>query len=368
MKRVLLWAPYRGAVGTRAAFINTANILAKRYEVVVLALVDEWDTALQEFDPSVTVRKVFRSKLLSLVGTSNSLHRRDFYLLSVVAIPKLFFLLRRIKPDHVMPMLLVVPMILAQLGCTSKLVVSVQGSPGFLQVNSSDRGVYFGLENKLRGKLWRLFYSQARMVLCMSESTSRRLREFMKGTDVNIATVRNPLFSEPVGTRTKLKAPFDRFIFVGRDSFQKNFDLAIRFFNRVQAANKKLIVYGDFERDIDDDAIDFKGYVSNFWGRELGKGAVHLVTSRWEDPGHAILEGLIRGVPTIIIGNHSDFHSIYRAYDVPIFEDVDTALQFLEAPTSQSLFERQIAARNSVYAHYSFDEYEKKVGEILCSA
>jgi len=367
MERILLWAPYRGAVGTRAAFINTANILAKRYEVVVLALLDEWDNALPGFDPSVTVRKVFRSKLLSLVGTSNFLHRRDFYLLSVIAIPKLFFLLRSIKPDHVMPMLLVIPMILAQLGSTSKLVVSVQGSPGFLQANAGNRRLYFELENKFRGLLWRLFYSRASMVLCMSESTSEHLREFMKETEVNIATVRNPLFSEPVKTQIKLKAPYDRFVFVGRDSFQKNFDLALSFFNRVQSADKKLMVYGDFERDVDNDAIEFKGYVSNFWEREMGEGAVHLVTSRWEDPGHAILEGLIRGVPTIIIGDQSDFHSIYRAYHVPIFEDVDTALQFLETATAESLFERQVAARNAVYQHYSFDNLEKKIGRILCS-
>ena len=369
-KSVVLWAPFRGAVGTRQAVIATANVLSKNERVIIFQLVDEWEPYRVEFDSKVEFETIFKHKFFRHIGRSNTFHRRDFFLLSIVAIPLLAFQLRRYKADKLIAMLLVAPIILASTKLTkTSLYISVQGSPAFLLDSYKSRNIYFRLENLVREKLWYFLYRKAECVFCMSDITTDKIKQRFHQKFSNVVTLRNPLFSATQQVVEKKPCFGSNFIFVGRDSHQKNFSLALEFFASIDSEYKSLTVYGDFNgMTVNDSRIRFAGYTENLWQEEDVKGSIHLVTSRWEDPGHAILEGLAAQVPTLIIGNSSDFHFIYASYQVPIYGCSADAAKFLvecnEVYTDSYL--RQVS--EMVASDYSIESYSKNLRDLLCLA
>ena len=63
---------------------------------------------------------------------------------------------------------------------------------------------------------------------------------------------------------------------------------------------------------------------------------LHLVSSQWEDPGHAILEGLWKKVPTVFLNSKGDYTDFYLRYGVVLIEDSNFSEEILNNIISRS--------------------------------
>ena len=105
-------------------------------------------------------------------------------------------------------------------------------------------------------------------------------------------------------------------------------DLALAFFgNFVELApDSRLHFFGDVEKndlkvafpefkDLISKVCHFHGFQPDLWSFiEAKLNPIHIVASQWEDPGHAILEGMVRAVPTIFINRSGDYIKLYEQY------------------------------------------------------
>ena len=157
-----------------------------------------------------------------------------------------------------------------------------------------------------------------------------------KFSDANVTHIDNALF-----TNAPLKHLFDKkfrpkaLVFVGRLEYQKNPQRFLEIARAVLSfagAEWEVHVFGDGSlrsqlESAADHKIVFHGHVENAWDRISGLNAIHLVTSRWEDPGHAIIEGLARQVPTFIEDNGADYLTYYRDVDPNLVVNSDELLE-----------------------------------------
>ena len=116
-------------------------------------------------------------------------------------------------------------------------------------------------------------------------------------------------------------------VFVGRLSYQKDPDLFIQVARIAQQTRPELsfLLMGNGEeegrlRELSSDItnLNFLGYVPNPWDYSPQENLVHLVTSRWEDPGHAMLESMAKSIPTLVVRRNSPHCELAAAYGVEV--------------------------------------------------
>ena len=80
MPKLIIWAPFRGNIGTLEAVKNYAKIFSELgYEVVFIELCDEW-SGVNEIKDFYEIRSLSVSKILKSIGKSNFLGRDFFYI------------------------------------------------------------------------------------------------------------------------------------------------------------------------------------------------------------------------------------------------------------------------------------------------
>lgn len=320
--KILLWSPFRGKVGTEKAAINYARCLNEiGFEVVIVQLLDEFDHYKDEF----RVISLWPKKL-DYIGKSNYLYRRDFYILGFFSSNRLSKILKNENFDIAISFLMAVPLIKAikkNNSFSPKLILSVQGFPKFFLENDK---TISKLESKIRKYFWVKNYQFATNIILMTEHTKQLMSNQFPSLRKKLKIIENPLFDNSVKNFHDFRTDSVRKIFfVGRYSYQKDFELfsdVTRILSKTPSCNIEFHVFGNFPENIrsasENRHINFRGYEPNFWLTLNCKNDIHLITARWDDPGHAMLEGLALRYKTIVTDRVSPHVDLARSFGLPI--------------------------------------------------
>lgn len=321
---ILYWSPYVGHVGTIKAVINSAASmrLYGGHDVTIVKNHTEWegyesriasfgvritDFGLKRWFPTLHLNKAMGCRL---------------YMVTVAFFGffQLLIYMRRERPDILVTNLISVPAILAArlLRHRPKIIASIQGFPKFL--GTENRGSYplwMRVEDAIRKQLWNLTYVHADMLVCMTESTMEKLKKNTSLPSDRFVVINNPIIDDEIFSLAD-EVIHDHWLFdgthkslvaIGRLTKQKDFLTLIR---AVELAGKsvsiRLAILGEGEERQQleyeiarlgiDNNVKLYGFVKNPYVY-LKNADLFVLSSRWEDPGHAILEAAALRIPIV---------------------------------------------------------------------
>lgn len=369
--KIALWSPFRGKVGTEKAVVNYARTLKEiGCEVVIIQLLDEFETYKDEF----RLIRVWPKKM-DCIGKSNFLFRRDFYVLGSLSTKRLQKILNSENFDMAISFLMAVPLINATKHskiCSPKLILSVQGYPKFLLKNDN---LLSKLENKLRTYLWEKNYQFADKILLMTKYTERQLGEIFPSISRKFSVLENPLFDSGIEHESNLSKDITRKIFfVGRYSYQKDFQLfaeTTRILSQNPLLSLEFHVFGNFPDKIKDARenchLNFRGHEQDFWRSLSNENDIHLITARWEDPGHALLEGLAFGHRSVVADRSAPHVDLARTLGVPVTPPDPTAIasHIIEIIETQQTGKVNEQLSQHVLEIYGRNKFQQKITDIV---
>jgi glycosyltransferase involved in cell wall biosynthesis len=199
-----------------------------------------------------------------------------------------------------------------------KVIASIQGFPKFLgMAGNPDYPLWMKLEDSLRRHLWNLVYVHADLIVCMTEVTRDKLVQGTRLPGNLFRVINNPVIEDEinalVGDRPNdhwfFEAGYKRIIAIGRLTRQKDFFTLVKALEIVsKKLNFRAAILGEgedrakLEDEISERGLTGKvrlyGFVDNPYAY-LGHADLFVLTSIWEDPGHAIIEAAALGIPVV---------------------------------------------------------------------
>ena len=322
-RKVLFWGPYTGNVGTIRAQINSACVLKKlgQYDVILVRAHSEFVGYESELiDAGIRIIDLGLSRMFPGLEKSRLLARRPYMLICCIfGLLPLIGLLRKERPDVVIASLLTIPALTAMIVSRQKIlrIVSIQGYPQFLGVDGSIAPLWKKTENSIRKFLWNLIFPFADLVLTMTDRTRRELISNTKLEATKVHVVENPVINDHVLSALTSHSPHRWFngnepvlLGVGRLTTQKGFDILINAISILKKRSQlvKCLILGEGEdRKMLEQMVRNLGLTENvsLLGHMLNPypymahADLFILSSRWEDPGHAIIEAASLGLPIV---------------------------------------------------------------------
>lgn len=305
-KRIAVWSPYMGHVGTIKAVANLCRGFSEAgLEVDLFKVRGEWE-GLEAFFRRHGVRIVdFKgSRVFPRLPRYGAGYRLSMLILSIYSFPLLLAYLWRRRPDYLLVCLLgFLPMLVLRL-CPAKptVVLSVQGIPTF---------------NRVRKALWKRFQARADAVVVLTENTQHLLRRDTTIPPERIFRVDNPVVDEAMAEMALEEPGHPWFaakdvpvlVGVGRLTRQKDFTTLLKAFARVRAVRPcRLAILGEGEQRRALEALAAElgvagdlympGFVRNPF-QFMARSDLFVLSSLWEDPGHVLMEAAALGVPIV---------------------------------------------------------------------
>ena len=210
--------------------------------------------------------------------------------------------LRRERPSVVVAGLLAAVAIAARdlAGVDTKVLVSVQGLP------QTDR---------LRSLLWPRFYPRADSIVAPVRGIADRTVRIAELDDSQLQVIPNPVITDRLIDRGQEVPDHPWFdgdrpvvVGVGRQTYQKDFSTLLRAFAEMDR-DAHLVVPGkegdrtshlaDLARQLGvQGSVSFPGFVDNPYAY-IRAADVFVLSSRWEGPGHVLVEALALGTPVV---------------------------------------------------------------------
>lgn len=382
--KIVYWSPYVGHVGTIKAVVNSA-VAARRYghhEVSIIRNHSEWQGYEEQLSASgVQIVDFGLKKWFPRLARTSALGSRLYMLVvAFFGFFQLYIYMRRERPDVLITNLIAVPAMAAAalLPRPPRLIASIQGFPKFLGTKEPPYPLWMKVEDWMRQKLWNIFYSRADLLVCMTEATIEKLvqntslrRE--KFTRINNPIVDDQLFtlsSEPLADPWFVQDRYKSLVSIGRLTRQKDFATLIRAIELVckeMAVRVAILGEGDeremLAREIAakglEDRIRLYGFVSNPYPY-LHHADLFVLTSRWEDPGHAILEAAALRVPIVSTDCPSGPASLLRQGEggelCPVGDFTCLAAKIIKSLRNPDPHKSEVAYENafqfSLRAHY----------------
>lgn len=174
------------------------------------------------------------------------------------------------------------------------------------------------LLNKFRAKFWPHLYSNFALVVCPCATMVSYVAEMTRLPDTKFAVIPNPVLEnnahlaakKAIKTRQYEKDINHkwRLLTVGRLTRQKGLDVLIKSLSFIDnSIDLTIIGEGEDENMLkalckatgNNDIVTFSGFVENPF--KLAKDYdIFIMPSRWEGPGHTIIEALSSGLPSIV--------------------------------------------------------------------
>ncbi len=394
--KVLYWSPYVGHVGTIKAVINSARAFGKYggHDVTLIKNHSEWEgyeSLLR--DSGVQVHDFGLKRYFPRLYNTSPLGSR-LYMLTVAFFGffQLLAYIRKHRPNLIVANLIVIPAVL----CTRlfinrpKLIISIQGFPKFLGEHGNEYPRWMRIEDSIRRFLWNRIYNDAELLVCMTPSTKEKLIRSTSLAADKLIVINNPIVDDLINDQSQ-KAITDSWLFqpntypviaIGRLTLQKDFRTLLRAVDILRARIPiKLAILGEGElrgelqAEIDSlrlqDCIRLYGFVYNPYAY-LARAKLFVLTSLWEDPGHAILEAAALHVPIVSTDCPSGPAAILSnglAGELcPVGDHKCLAARMADTLQIRSRAKTQLAFENAqkftLAAHYtSFQPYLEKWGE-----
>ncbi len=324
MARIAYWGPYSGHIGTIKAQINSGSAMHHfgGHDVTLVRAHSEFlgqERTIAE--KGLKLIDLGLSRWFPGLQNSSLLARRPYMLVcAVFGFLPLVAYLRRERPDILICNLITAPAIIAAnvSGVRLSVVVSVQGYPRFLGLPAGQTiGRWKGLEERLRKRIWRQVYRRADRIVCLTEQTRKRIADALELDADKLSVVPNPIVDDQLLSLAaqEIRHPWlDQHLIpvicgVGRLVIQKGFDTLIRAVAIVREQMPvRLLILGEgeergpLEKLVADlgvgDAVQFMGFCVNPFAF-MKRSDLFVLSSRWEDPGHAIIEAAALEVPIV---------------------------------------------------------------------
>ena len=172
-------------------------------------------------------------------------------------------------------------------------------------------------EDQVRKFLWNRIYNDADLLVCMTPLTRENLVKSTNLSPSKLVVINNPIVDDLI-TNQNYSTAQDEWLFnkessavlaIGRLTHQKDFHTLVRAVEIVsQRLPIKVAVLGEGEqrdalqKDINSrglqECIRLYGFVPDPFAY-LAQAKLYVQTSRWEDPGHALLEAAALRVPIV---------------------------------------------------------------------
>lgn len=291
-------------VGTINAVLKSALSLSNssNNKIFIINVIGEFSSINKNDFKNLIFLNIFNiSKYLPKTGILSKLF---LYLFSILAIPKLIFIILKHKPDFFFSYLVsVVPLFVCRIFFKKlKIICSIQGYPKL---------------NHFRLFLWKKFYLRANYIITMTNKTKDLIINKLNYEKDNISRVCNPIITRKIKKFSYEKLNnseqviFNKkvIISVGRLTNQKNYQLLLELFNKKDIKeNYNLLIIGEGEdknklenyikvKELSKN-IYLKGFCSNPF-KYLAKSFLYVSSSKWEEPGHSILEAGYLNVPIV---------------------------------------------------------------------
>ena len=299
--KIFIWSPMLSNVGTNTAMEGIAESLRKysNSKVYYLDILGEFSNTNNKDD--YYIRFV---KLNHLVPNTGKLSKFIIFFFSFLSIP---FLIKNIitkKPDVIITGLVgFIPCMMKIFFSKIKVVNSIQGYPKF---------------NFWRKTIWKFFYNKSDYLITMTNRTKKMLEEEILINSKKIFVLENPVISRKIRTLSKNKINNDQeslifekdvFCAIGRLTYQKNFLELLKFIkefnNHYENFNLIIIGEGEQKKILKKYIEKYKlnncfllGYKKNPY-KYLAKSSLYISTSRWEEPGHTLLEAGYLNIPIL---------------------------------------------------------------------
>lgn len=303
-KKIALFSPYLNPVGTERVMLNLADGFSKRgYTVDLLRTYREW-TGFSDEQDHFHVVDLGGHWVFPKLPRHGRLFRLSMAMLMVVALPGLVLYLMRKKPEVLLVGLAPAIALIARTisGANTRVVVTVQGWPR---------------QTSIRRFLWRKLYLRADAIVAPSIGVANEVARIACVDIELIRVIPNPVLDNSVPSRASevLEHPWfcsgqpPVVLGVGRLTRQKNFEILIRAFAEVkQDMAARLVILGEGEArgslekliaqlNVNQD-VELLGHVQNPY-KFMARAGVFVLSSRWEGPGHVLIEALAVGAPVV---------------------------------------------------------------------
>jgi glycosyltransferase involved in cell wall biosynthesis len=295
--KVFYWSPHTSHVATIKAVLNSAISLVKygnnKYDVSIINANGEWNNFQNK---QVKFINLFNSIYFNTFPISGFVGSRISYLYIFI---RYFFALKKLlkeeKPDFLIIHLITsLPLILLILfNFKTKFILRISGLPKL---------------NFIRKCLWKTASKKLYLITAPTKTTLDYLKNLNLIDNKKIVLLADPVFSirEIVNLKKqKLDEDFQLdkkyIVSIGRLTYQKNFNLLIESFYQINKIynDYKLIIIGEGEEKKELEFLISKlnlknkvflvGYKKNIFPY-LNSADCLISSSRWEDPGFALIE------------------------------------------------------------------------------
>ena len=323
MKKIFFWGPYSGYVGTIKAQVNSAHamVIYGGHDAVLIRAHSEFLGMENELEErGIRLLDLGLSRYFPKLEQSGRFARRPYMLVSAIfGFFPLVCALRRERPDIFIVNLIAVPATIACIIANIDAVqlVSVQGYPHFLGVREEVVPIWKRIENGVRKIFWNSIYPRADFVVTMTEETRKKLVDNSALEPQRVGVLKNPVVDERMlssGSDVVDHAWYGKetpiIVGMGRLTHQKGFDILLQAFCMVKKAgvDARLLILGEGDDGLKlkalaeslliTDSVDFVGHKDNPFPY-IANADIFVLSSRWEDPGHAIIEAAALGTPIV---------------------------------------------------------------------
>lgn len=303
--KIYYWTPYMGNVGTIKATINSAISLKELgNQAKIYKAYREWEGYEDLIKKrNIDIIDLGLSRKISSLPKYHAGFRVSMLIISIHSFFKLLKNYNEDKPDVVVANLLgFLPLLVKRFSKHKPIVInSIQGLPRF---------------NSIRKVLWNLLYKKSDLIITLTEETKKDLMNKFNFDKSKIFVVPNPIISRDIDDlKNELveEGLFEkdtmRIIGVGRLTKQKDFETLIKAFEIVERQIIcKLIILGEGEEReklealIREKGLENKvylvGFVKNPY-KYLNKSDLFVLSSLWEDQGHALIEAAYLRKPIV---------------------------------------------------------------------
>tara|TARA_Y100000389_G_scaffold154669_1_gene155206 strand:+ start:250 stop:1380 length:1131 start_codon:yes stop_codon:yes gene_type:complete len=349
--KIYYWSPFFTNIATIKAVIKSAESITKfskkKVEVALIDSIGEWDTYRDLIKPQIDIIKLNKIKLINYLPKNSFLKSRISYI--IIFFWNLFSLIKLINQKtpnfliiHLMTSL---PIFLSIFfNKKTKIILRISGLPKI---------------NFFRYLFWKIFSKKLFKVTCPTLKTYNYLKERNIFEEDQLEVLHDPIIDiSNLKEKKREMLNFDilknrKFIIgIGRLTKQKNFQLLIRFFEKIRNKNLDLVILGIGEDENKlknmvkelkiNDQVHFLGHQDNVF-KFLVNAECFILTSLWEDPGFVIVEAGISNTavissdcpngPTEIIGNNgflfknNDLNDLLKKFEIFLNEDKEVLLK-----------------------------------------